>query len=436
LNIQEEGLNRVIDVRSLAGMIVNNIIGAGIFALPAIIALRMGSSAYITYLICGILLILVLLCFIEVGTRISNSGGPYTYVEKAFGPFAGFMINSLYWIGFGSMAMAALANIIVDNLSLFVPALNEPLYRVLFLAAMIGGLALLNVIGAKESTRFVNILSLFKIAPLVLFIVVGLFFIDPVNLNQDHNFTASDLGESALILFFAFGGGAESVLCATGEIKNPKRTIPRGLILGALVVFLIYFLIQLVAQGVLGASLSLQNETPLAAVADKMVGGYGLILMVAGAAFSSFGTLSGDILVSSRVPYSAARDGLLPTYLAKVHPKFSTPYRSVILYALFIFIMAISGGFKQLAVMSSAALLLIYMGVILSTIRLRKWNYENAYTNPGGITIPMLALISTGWFLSHLSMEELSVTVLFLIITAGVYFIMKFIVNKDSFVKR
>jgi len=435
LKIQDEGLQRVIGVRSLAVMIVNNIIGAGIFALPAIIALRMGSSAYLTYIICGILLMLVLLCFIEVGTRITTSGGPYTYVEKAFGPFAGFMINSLYWIGFGSMGMAALANIIVDNLSLFVPALIEPLYRVLFLAAMIGGLAALNIIGAKESSRFVNTVSLFKIVPLVLFIVVGVFFIDPMNLNPDNNFTASDLGESALILFFAFGGGAESVLCATGEIKNPKRTIPRGLLLGALVVFLIYFLIQLVAQGVLGASLPLQNETPLAAVADRIVGGYGLILMVAGAAFSSFGTLSGDLLVSSRVPYSAARDGLLPAYLAKVHPKFATPYRSVILYALVIFIMAVSGGFKQLAVMSSAALLLIYMGVILSTIRLRKLKSENAYTNPGGITIPILALIATAWFLSHLSKEELSVTVLFLTFISGVYFIMKFTIKKNSFTK-
>lgn len=432
MKIQEEGLKRVIGVRSLAVMIINNIIGAGIFALPAIIALRMGSSAYLTYIICGILLILVLLCFIEVGTKITTSGGPYTYVEKAFGPYAGFIINSLYWIGFGSMGMAALANVIVDNLSLFVPAMNQPWYRVLFLTVMIGGLAILNIIGAKESSRFVNALSLFKIVPLVLFIVIGIFFIDPVNLNPDNNFTAADLGESALILFFAFGGGAESVLCATGEMKNPKRTIPRGLLLGVLVVFFVYFLIQLVAQGVLGASLAMQNETPLATVADKIVGGYGLMLMVAGAAFSSFGTLSGDILVSSRVPYSAARDGLLPAYLAKIHPKFATPYRSVILYALVIFLLSVSGGFKQLAVMSSAALLLIYMGVILSTIRLRNLKSENAYTIPGGITVPVLALIATGWFLSHLTREEIVATALFLIFFTMVYFLMKRIIQKNK----
>jgi basic amino acid/polyamine antiporter, APA family len=432
LKIQEEGLKRVIGVRSLAVMIINNIIGAGIFALPAIIALRMGSSAYLTYIICGVLLMLVLLCFIEVGTKITTSGGPYTYVEKAFGPYAGFIINSLYWIGFGSMGMAALANVIVDNLSLFVPALHEPLYRILFLTVMIGGLAILNIIGAKESSRFVNAVSLFKIVPLVLFIVIGIFFIDPVNLNPDNNFTAADLGESALILFFAFGGGAESVLCATGEMKDPKRTIPRGLLLGVMVVFIVYFLIQLVAQGVLGASLPMQNETPLASVADKIVGGYGLMLMVAGAAFSSFGTLSGDILVSSRVPYSAARDGLLPAYLAKVHPTFATPYRSVILYALVIFLLSVSGGFKQLAVMSSAALLLIYMGVILSTIRLRNLKSENAYTIPGGITVPVLALIATGWFLSHLTREEIVAVALFLIFVTMVYFLMKRIIQKNS----
>jgi amino acid transporter len=431
LKIQDEGLKRVIGVRSLASNAVNLTIGAGIFALPAIVAAQMGSSAIWAYLLCGLLLSLVLLCFVEVGTKITNTGGSYAYVEKAFGPFAGFLTNSLYWMGFATLSTAAIANVIMDNLAVFVPSLSEPFYRGILLALVIGGLAALNVIGVKESSRFITAVTLLKVIPLVLLIVVGIFYVESNNFNSASSFTISKLGETALILFFAFGGGAECVLCATGEIKDPKRTIPRGLLLGILIVLMIYFLIQLISQGVLGSALALQKEAPLAAVADKIVGGYGMLLMVAGAAFSSFGTMSGDMMVSSRMPYAAARDGLLPSYLAKLHPKFSTPYRSIIFYALIVFLFSISGGFRQLAIMSSASLLLIYVGVIAATIRLRKLKSEDAFIIPGGITIPVLALGATGWFLSHLTQEEIAAAALFLILFTMIYFLIKIIQKKS-----
>lgn len=432
LKIPEEGLHRVIGVRSLAANAVNITIGAGIFALPAIVAAQMGASAIWAYFLCGLLLSLVLLCFVEVGTKITSSGGPYAYVEKAFGPLAGFLTNALYFVGFTTMAVAAIANVIMDNLTVFVPSLSEPLYRGILLAIIIGGLAVLNIIGVKESSRFITSVTIIKVIPLILLIVVGIFYVEADNLKSSSHFSMSNLGETALILFFAFGGGAECVLCATGEIKDPRRTIPRGLLLGVLIVFIIYFLIQLVAQGVLGPSLALQKEAPLAAVADKIVGGYGMWLMVAGAAFSSFGTMSGDMLVSSRMPYAAARDGLLPPWLAKLHPRFATPYRSIILYASIVFLFSISGGFRQLAIMSSASLLLIYVGVISATIRLRNLKSESAYTIPGGVTVPVLALIATGWFLSHLSKEGIVATAFFLIFFTMIYYFMKWIIKKNN----
>lgn len=411
-------------------MAVNITIGAGIFALPAVVAAQLGPSAFWAYLLCGILIALVMLCFIEVGTKITTSGGAYSYVEEAFGPMAGFLINSLYWMGFTIMTVAAIGNVLADNLATFIPALAEPVYRGIFLALVIGGIATINVIGVKESSRFVVTITLFKIIPLLVLIGVGLFFIDADNFKSENNFTISRLGETSLILFFAFGGGAECLLSATGEIKDPKRTIPRGLLAGLGVVFFIYFFIQLVAQGVLGNALGMQTATPLAAVAEKIGGRYGMFLMVATAAVSAFGTMSGDMLVSSRVPYAAARDGLLPSYLAKLHPKFATPYRSIILYASIGFLLSISGGFRQLAILSSASLLIIYVGVIAATIRLRKVKSENAFTTPGGITIPLLALAGTGWFLSHLAVREIMAAGIFLTFFAGVYFIMKMTSSK------
>lgn len=421
----DEGLKRVIGVPALAANAVNLTVGAGIFALPAVIALHLGSASFIAYILCAILLILVLLCFINIGTKITTSGGPYAYIDEAFGPLPGFLANSLYWLGFAIIADAAIANVMADYLAVFIPAFANLLVRGILFAIIFGGLAALNVIGVKESSRFVVTVTIVKLVPLFLLISVGVFHMDPANLDMAELPTVKTLGEATLLLFFAFGGGAESVLSATGEIKNPTRTIPRGLLLGVSIVMIIYLSIQFVSLGVLGDILAEQQNAPLGVVAEKVFGTFGFVFMVGAAALSCFGTISGDLLVSSRLPYAAARDGLLPRYLAKLHPTYRTPYRSIIMYSIVGFIFSISGGFSQLAILSSAALLLIYVGVIAASIRMRKVRNEEAFQIPGGLLIPILALLATGWFLSHLKTNEFIGVTIFLAIFTGVYFLMK-----------
>jgi APA family basic amino acid/polyamine antiporter len=422
---KEEGLKRAIGVGSLAINAVNLTVGAGIFALPAVVAGQLGAGAVWAYLICGLLLSLVLLCFAEVGSKISITGGAYTYVESAFGPLAGFLINSLYWLGFSIMADAAVANVLVDNLALLFPIFTNTIVRVLFLALVFSGLAAINVIGVKESSRFIVGVTLVKLLPLFLLITIGSFYIAPANLALGDTPTLKNLGEGALILFFAFGGGVESTLTATGEIKNPTRTIPRGLLLGALIVFFIYISIQVVAQGVLGSALADQNETPLVAVAQVVLGDYGAVLLIAAAAMSCFGLISGDILVTSRLPYAAARDGLLPKFLAKIHPRFLTPSNAIIFFSSVGFILSISGTFRQLAILSSSAILIIYVGVIAATIKMRRLKVDNGFEIPGGIIIPILALFATGWFLSNLAWIEIISVTIFLAFFTIVFYVRK-----------
>jgi basic amino acid/polyamine antiporter, APA family len=420
----DEGLKRVIGVRSLAINAVNLTVGAGIFALPAVVAFHLGPSAFWAYIMCTFLLALVLLCFVEIGTKVVTTGGVYAYVEKAFGSLAGFLTNILFWLGFTTLSGAAVANVMTDNLAVLFPVLHHPVYRMLFLFAMYGALTWIIVRGAKESAKFVTVVTLLKLLPLVALIGFGISHVQFANLKIEESPSLTSLGEAALILFFAFGGGAESALTASGEIRNPKYTIPRGLLLGVFGVFLIYMAIQGVAQGILGDALARQEEAPLAAVAAVVFGKQGTILMVVAAAVSCFGLVSGDLFVSSRMPYAAARDGLLPGFLAKLHPKFATPHISIILYAGVSFVFAISGGFRQLAILSSAAILLIYVGVIAATIRLRHMKVAQAYTNPGGITVPVLALLGTTWFLYHLAWKEIAAVSIFLFFFAGVYFLM------------
>jgi APA family basic amino acid/polyamine antiporter len=426
LQHSDEGLKKVIGVRSLAANAVNLTLGAGIFALPAVVAAHLGAASFLAYLLCALLMGMVLLCFIEAGSKISITGGVYTYIDTAFGPFAGFLANTLFWFGYCVMADAAVANVLADNLATFFPAFEESLVRIVFFAVVFGGIALLNVRGISQGNTLVEIITLAKLLPLLVLIIVGAIFVDFQNYEVHQWPTVQKLGEVSLILFFSFIG-MEAALSASGEIKNPKKTIPRGILLGMLIISVFYILIQFVAQGVLGNELPLHKDAPLVSVSNVILGDFGKLMIVIGAAVSGFGLISGDVMISSRLPYAAARDGLLPKFLSSIHPRYATPYMAILFYAAIGFIMSISGGFRQLAVLASSAMLIIYLGVILATIKLRKVKpAENSFVIPGGIIIPVVALVVTIWFLSNLSLNELVGVIIFLVASSVIYFLMKF----------
>lgn len=427
-----EGLKRVMGTRALIASAINLTIGAGIFALPADVAGGLGTDAWMAYVVCIVLLMLMLLCFVSLGTKFTATGGAYVYVEKAFGSYAGFLINTLYWLGYAVMAVAAVSNLLVDSLSVFIPFLKTSAGRVAALALIFGFIGWINVRGVKHAARLVEINTVAKLLPLAVLVIAGCFMINVDNYEWNGFPPINQLGSVSLLLFFAFGGGAETVINASGEIKDPVKSIPRGLLTGAFLVFLIYLMIHLVAQGVLGNDLALYKEAPLAKVAERAIGPFGVSLLLAGAAISCFGLISGDLLASPRLLFAAARDGMLPKFLAKVHPKYATPYWSVIVYASIGFILSVSGGFRELATLASSALLLIYIGVIFAQVKLRNVNRENSFNIPGGLLIPILALAATLWFLSNLAWKEIISTAVFLLALSIIYLVMKFVSKSRS----
>lgn len=427
-----EGLKRVVGAPALAMSMVNGTIGAGIFALPAIVSIQLGAFGIFGYLFCSIMLAAIMLCYAEVGSRITTSGGSYAYVEMAFGPLAGFIINWLFFFGWGILSCAALMNIFADSLTVLFPAFSNPLVRALLYFVVLGLMVLVNIRGAKQGVRFVQFITIIKLLPLFGIIIFGFSHVKASNLHWEHLPWFKTFGDTALILFFAFAG-FETSLNVSGELKNPKRTVPFGILLGGTLVLIVYLLIQTVAQGVLGAQIAAFKDAPLAAVAEKIVGPIGATILLVAAAISCLGTLSGDVLATPRLLFAGANDGLFPKYLAKVHPKFATPYWAVITYAGLIFIFSVSGGFKQLAILASCAILIIYLAVILSTIKLRMKKQdaaEKTFTIPGGLVIPVIGIAAIIWLLTSLTAPEIYSTVIFIAVICMIYFAMKLFQKK------
>ena len=424
---KEEGLKRVIGVTGLSLNIINGTVGAGIFALPAIVGIELGAFSIFAYLFCGIMMAAIMLCYAEIGTRITSSGGSYAYVENVFGDYAGFIVSWLAVFGWSILGSAALMNVIADSLAILFPVFLNPWIRGLLYFILIGFLVLTNIRGAKQGVAFIKGITFIKLLPLFAIIIFGFSLINTDNLHWEHLPSLNSFSNTTLILFFAFAG-FETALGVSGEIKNPQRTIPLGILFGGGLVLILYVLLQTVTQGVLGAEIGAVSEAPLAAVAERIIGPIGGTILIIGAAISCFGAVSTDILNTPRVIYAGSADGLFPKFLSKIHPKFATPYWSISCFAGLIFVFANYGSFKQLALLASAAILLIYLLVVLATISLRmkkEENVEKSFKVPGGLVIPIFGIGSIIWLLTSLSKGEIIATLIFIAVVSVIYFVMK-----------
>ena len=422
----EQNLKREIGTIGLSANLVNIMVGAGIFVLPAVVAASLGSASIFAYLFCGFLISLVMLCFAEVGSQISASGGAYAYIGHSFGPYFGFLTAVLFATAAIS-ADAAVANAIADIFGSLHPSLATRVFKTVLFIFIFGGLAYINVKGVKNSVKLVQFITMAKLAPLLLLVIFSWLEVSLDNLVITSLPALDDIGKTSLILFFAFQGG-ESGLSVSGEVKNPATTVPRAILISIGGVLLLYMLIQTVSQGVLGSDLSTFHENPLSEVANQLVGPIGFTLITIGAAVSMLGNLSSEILSIPRILFGAASDRVLPLqFMARVHPIYGTPHLAILVYAGMGFLFASLGGFTQMAIVSSTAILLVYLGVVLSVVKLRrsKRKYTKGFKIPGGLLVPGLATLVIVAMVSTLSKMELLAFAATLVALSLIYYAIK-----------
>jgi amino acid transporter len=396
-------LVRTLGVWGLAASIVNVTIGGGIFRLPASVAGILGTAAPLAYLVCAVAMGLIVLCFAEAGSRVSLTGGLYAYIEIGLGPLVGFICGALLWAGM-TFALAAVSSFLADALAALFPAIASA--RRLVLAGILTALAILNIAGVRGASRFNSVMTVAKLLPLLIFVVVGLGSLRAENV-EFHAAPANGVARASILLMFAFLG-VESALVPSGEVVDPSRTVPRAIFLAMTGVSVIYILIQLVAEGVLGSALASQ-ETPLAAAAQVAMGSAGRQMILVGSTISMFGYVSGMTLAVPRALYAFGRDGYLPRAVAAVHPRFRTPHIAIAIEMLVVIVLAVTGTFERLAIIANGSILLVYVAACVAVLELRRRNVRAGGTPfrlPAVAVVPLLAIGVIVWMLTSLDGRE------------------------------
>ncbi|OLD87408.1 MAG: hypothetical protein AUG81_09155 [Verrucomicrobia bacterium 13_1_20CM_4_54_11] len=369
-------LVRGIGIPALTANIVSSTIGAGIFVIPATVAAGLGPAAPLAFICCAIAMVLFVTCFAIAGSRVSLTGGLYAYVEVAFGKYVGFLAGILYFLT-ALGAVAGVVNVLANSIALVIPFLGGPLMRIVVMLTVYGVLVLINIRGVREGAGAVTTITVAKLLPLLLFIGVGIFFINPQNLSWPGWPGSKALGDSVILLIFAFVGN--------------------------------------------------HKDAPLAEAAARFLGNIGRTILLAGATISAFGFVTSDILSSPRMIFAFGRDGALPKWFAHVHPRYRSPDVAIITYAVLAFALSITGTFEKLAVLSNVAVLLMYLLCCAACWFLVQRDVRahgaQPFNFPGMKIVPALAIVAIIWILAHATAWEFEVNGIVLAVASVFYFL-------------
>ena len=399
-----QGLVRGIRRWDLVALVINGVIGAGIFGLPAKAFALTNTYSLFALLACAVFASLIILCFAEVSSRFTGTGGPYLYAREAFGKHTGFVIGWLMWLT-RVTSFASICNLLVTYLAYFWPAADSELWRPTLITAIVVLFTVINLVGVREAAIVSNLFAVAKLIPLLLFVAIGIFFINPQNYSFNSPPSAASFSATVMVLVFAFGGFETSTVAA-GEVRDPQRNFPFALSVAMMLVVVVYLGIQIVCVGTLPGLAT--SERPLADAATQFLGSAGGSVIVLGAVVSMAGILNASLLAGSRLPFAMAADGSLPKLLAATHPRFHTPHMAILVSAGAALAAALALNFVSAAAISVLTRLAIYAvtcGCVF-VLRRRQGQPPAGFTVPGGAIIPTAALGLCLWLLFHSSWRD------------------------------
>lgn len=380
---------------------INGIIGTGIFLLPNRAYALMGPSSLLILLFDAFLAGCLALCFAEVAGFFSRNGGPYLYAKAAFGDFVGYEVGVLKLV-VTIIAWAAMAVGFATALGAAFPFFAGDTMKNLIAAVLIGGLTIMNIAGVKISKILNNIMTISKLVPLCVFIAVGLFFVNGSNFTPFVPTHMADgaFANAAITMFFAYTG-FEAIAVAAEDFKDPKKDLPRGIILTMIIVTIIYMLVVGISIGILGPDLAV-DKAPIQTAFGRAVGPVGAYFILIGTLFSMGGINLAESFIAPRACTSLAEDGMLPAFLNR-RTSWGAPWASSVVVAILSILLAWSGSFTTLAAISAVSRFTQYLPTVLSVIVFRrKWkDRERTYKIPGGIFVPVVAFLTSLWMLSN-----------------------------------
>jgi amino acid transporter len=384
----QPGFRRAVSRWEIVGFSLNDVIGSGVYLLPAAAAAMLGPASVGAVLLAGFAVLLLVLCFAEASSYFDRPGGAYLYTREAFGELVGFEVGWMTWLARVS-SVASLSVGFAQALSYLWPGAAEGSGLVVAIVVPLLVLTVINIVGVKSGIRTAVFLTVSKVLPLVIFLGVGLFVASPALALRPIPHSGN-LGAAALLLLFAYAG-FENTPAPAGEFKNPQRDVPFALIVQIVLVTLIYTGVQWVALGTLPGVA--ESKTPLADAARLFLGQWGGWLLTVGAVVSILGTNSNTVLSGPRYLFALAEDGFGPRALARLHPRFRTPVAAIVTQSAIALPLALTGSFTRLATLSAIARLATYFGTAAAVPVLRRklGHASRGFRIPGGLLIPIAA---------------------------------------------
>jgi len=412
-------LVRAVSRWEIVGLAFNDVIGSGVYLLPAAAAALLGPASVGAVVVAGCAVALLVLCFAEAASYFDEPGGGYLYTREAFGEFVGFEVGWMTWLA-RIASVASLSAGFALATSFLWPEAAGGWQRAVVITAPLLILTWINVIGVKAGARVAVGLVIVKTLPLLLFIAFGIFAVDWSRVAVAEMPDPAVLGEAALLLLFAYAG-FENTAAPAGEYKNPQRDVPFALLVMISMITLLYALVQLVAVGTLPTLA--ESASPLADSAVLFMGAWAGILMTIGAMLSIEGNVGNTTLVGPRYLFALAQDGFGPAALARVHPVYRTPAAAIVVQSSVALVLALSGSFVGLAMLSIIARLATYVGTAASIpiLRRRFPDRRGVVRLPGGYAIPVAALALCMVFLASAELSNLLAGAVALLVGVVIY---------------